>query len=60
MLPMLPSIFNGCVCVVWFTGGKLLDKDGERFKFVVRANDHNYNQQHYDALGEVSVVESHK
>ena len=44
--------------MLWFTEGELVDEDGGRFKFVVREGDHNYNQQRYDALGEVSVVAS--
>ncbi|KAL8613376.1 hypothetical protein ACOMHN_057096 [Nucella lapillus] len=33
--------------------GELVDKDGGEFNFFVKEGDRNYNQQHYDALGEL-------
>ncbi|KAK7484589.1 hypothetical protein BaRGS_00024221, partial [Batillaria attramentaria] len=35
--------------------GELRDKDGGKFQFVIREKDHNYNQQRYDALGELDA-----
>ncbi|XP_070175596.1 cotranscriptional regulator ARB2A-like isoform X2 [Littorina saxatilis] len=33
--------------------GELVNEDGGGFQFVVKEGDRNYNQQHYDALGEL-------
>lgn len=39
------------------TEGKLINTEtGEGFKFEVKENDRDYNQRHYDALGEVVTI----
>ncbi|XP_064100002.1 cotranscriptional regulator ARB2A-like [Macrobrachium nipponense] len=44
-----------------FKDGKLKNiKTGEPFVFVVREDDHAYNQKHYEALGEVITEEVYK
>lgn len=44
-----------------FVDGKLKNVEtGEPFQFVVREGDQSYNQQHYEALGEVLTEEIYK